>query len=122
MGGSAGRARRNPATGGNTYVIHGPFAVGTELSVTPEGSDEALTSTIVELIDGRAYADRTEFNGLILTDRHELTPLQGGGTRVTHQLIIGGPAAAAVGPNLGPQISEDYPAVMDELIAAAETR
>ena len=108
--------------GGNTYVIHGPFAVGTELSVTPDGSDDALTSTIVELVDGAAYADRTEFNGLILTDRHELTPLEGGGTRITHQLVIGGPAAATVGPNLGPQISEDFPAAMNELIAAASTR
>ena len=108
--------------GGNTYEIHGPFAIGTELSVTPDGSGEALSSTIVELLDGAAYADRTEFNGLILTDRHELTPLPGGGTRVTHQLIIGGPAAQTVGPNLGPQISEDYPAVMDALIGAATAR
>jgi len=108
--------------GGNTYVIHSPFAVGTELSVTPAGSDEALTSTIVELGDGEVYADRTEFNGLILTDRHQLTPLAGGGTRIIHQLIIGGQDAATIGPKLGPQISEDYPAVMDQLIAAARTR
>ena len=108
--------------GGNTYVPHGPFAVGTELSVTPAGSDEALTSTIVELVDGVIYADRTDFNGLILTDRHALTQLDGGGTRITHQLVIGGPDAATVGPNLGPQISEDYPAVMDELIAAASVQ
>ena len=94
----------------------------TELSVTPGGSDEALTSTIVELVDGRRYADRTEFNGLSLTDRHELAPLADGGTRITHRLIIGGQAATTVGPNLGPQISEDYPAVMDELITAATTR
>jgi len=109
-------------TSGNTYAIHGPFTVGTELSVTPDGSDETLTSTIVELDDGRAYADRTEFSGLILTDRHELTPLHDGGTRITHQLTIGGPAATTVGPTLGPQITEDYPAVMNELIAAASTR
>ncbi len=108
-----------PIPGGNTYVIHGRFAVGTELSVTPDGSAEALTSTIVELVDGVAYADRTEFNGLILTDRHELTPLANGGTRITHQLIIGGPGAATAGPKLGPRIAEDYPAAMDELIANA---
>lgn len=91
------RDARTGVSGGNTHVIHGPSAAGTELSVTPDGSDEALTSTIVELVDGEVYADRTEFNGLILIDRHALTPLADGGTRITHQLIIGGPAAATVG-------------------------
>ena len=43
-------------------MIHGPFAVGIKLSVTPAGSDEALTSTIAELVDGEVYADRTNFS------------------------------------------------------------
>jgi hypothetical protein len=38
------------------------------------------------------------------------------------QTIIGGPAAATVGPDLGPQISEDDPTVTDALIAAASIR
>ena len=90
--------------------------------MTPADSDENLTSTIVELVDRQTYPDRTDFHVLTLTDRHELTPLADGGTRITHQLIIGGPAAATVGQRLGPQISEDYPALMDELIAAAGAR
>ena len=103
-------------------VIHGPFALGTELSVTPDGMDEPLQSTIVELADGEVYADQTEFNGLILTDRHALTRLDDGGTRITHRLHIGGPAAETTGPKIGPRISEDFPAVMDDLIAAARCR
>jgi hypothetical protein len=101
------------------YAIHGPFAVGTRLSATPDGMQEALTATITELDDGRAYADQTEFNGLTLTDRHTLTPLTGGGTRITHQSVISGPGATTAGPQLGPSISEDYPAAMSTLIAAA---
>ncbi len=62
--------------------------MGTELSVTPAGMEEALTSIIVELTDGEAYADQTEFNGLILTDRYTLAPLEGGGTRVTQRTVI----------------------------------
>lgn len=92
----------------NTYAIRGPFAVGTELSVTPAGAQEALTSIIVELVDGAAYADQTEFNGLIFTDRYTLAPLDGGGTRIIHQLVIGGPAAATVGPQLIAGLRRQY--------------
>jgi quinol monooxygenase YgiN len=106
----------------SSYVIHGPFAVGTELSVTPAGMDESLRSTIVEFADGEVYADQTDFNGLILTDRHTLSRLGDGGTRVTHRLDISGPAAGTTGPQIGPNISEDFPAVMDDLIAAAASR
>lgn len=44
---------------------------------------------------------------------------RGAQTRLTHQLTIGGAAADQVGPEIGPQISSDFPAQMDALIAAA---
>lgn len=103
---------------GDTFEIHGPFAVGTALSVTPHGQD-TFRSTIVELVDEQVYADRTEVDGLVLLFRHTLDALPGGGTRVTHRLGIDGPAADQVAPELGPQISADFPAAMDDLVAAA---
>jgi quinol monooxygenase YgiN len=106
----------------SSYVIHGPFALGTELTVTPDGMDQALRSTIVEFADGETYADQTEFNGLILTDRHTLTRTENSGTRITHRLEISGPAAQTIGPKIGPNISEDFPLTMDDLIAAAVSR
>lgn len=54
--------------------------------------------------------------------RHTLTPLDGGGTRVTHQLEISGPGADKVGPELGPQIGGDFPVTMTELLTAARAR
>jgi hypothetical protein len=103
------------------FELHGPFAVGTEVSVTPQGQD-TIRSVITELEEGRSYADTTSWDGLELTFRHVLTPLPTGGTRITHRLRNDGPAADAVGPELGPQISGDFPTVMAELIQAARTR
>ena len=103
------------------FELHGPFAVGTELTVTPQGQG-SFRSTITELTEGSVYADRTEFGGLILTFRHTLAPLAGGGTRVTHQLMIDGDEAGTMGPELGPQISADFPEAMNALLAAARRK
>ena len=104
----------------DSFELHGPFAVGTEVSVTPDGQD-TFRSTIVELVEPEVYADETAFGDVTLTFRHTLVPTATG-TRVTHQLTIDGPGADNVGPELGPQISADFPAAMDELIAAARSR
>lgn len=100
------------------FEIHGPFAVGTQLSVTPVGQD-TFRSTIVELEDDRRYADETSFGGTTLRFAHALHPRDDGGTHVTHELMISGPEADRVGPELGPQISADFPEAMTALIAFA---
>jgi hypothetical protein len=108
------------AAGGDVFEIHGPFAVGTELSVTPAGQD-TFRSRIVELVENERYADETQFGDLTLTFRHTLEPLPAG-ARVIHELVIDGPSADAVGPELGPQISADFPAAMQGLFDAAAAR
>lgn len=100
------------------FELHGPFGVGTTVTITPQGQ-ESMRSVIVELEPGRVYADRTLFGELALTFRHRLDSHEGGGTRVTHTLEISGPGADQVGPELGPQISGDFPVAMAELLAAA---
>ncbi|MFY9916347.1 MAG: SRPBCC family protein [Nocardioidaceae bacterium] len=103
------------------FELHGPFAVGTEVSVTPQGQ-ATMRSVITELDEGRRYADTTHYGELTLLFRHTLSPLDDGGTRVTHRLEIDGPGADEAGPELGPQISADFPVAMDELITAAQIR
>jgi hypothetical protein len=103
--------------GGDIFEIHGPYQVGTELSVTPQGQ-ETFRSRIVELVEDERYADETSFGDVTLTFRHILTPVDRG-TRVTHELVIDGPGADATGPELGSQISADFPAAMRSLFAAA---
>src|SRR4051794_36996298 len=87
----------------DAFGLHGPFEVGTELSVTPRGQ-ETFRSRIVELVEAEVYADLTAFGELSLLFRHTLTPRPGGGTVVSHELTIDGEAADRVGPELGPQI------------------
>ncbi len=106
--------------GADTFELHGPFAVGTELTLTPVGQD-SFHSTIVDLVENETYADRTEFGDLVLTFRHTLTPIASG-TRVTHRLEIDGESADQVGPELGPQISDDFPESMAALFEQATLR
>lgn len=89
--------------------------------MTPQGQ-ETFRSTIIELDEDKVYADRTEYNGLHLTFRHRFQPSDGKLT-VSHELIIEGAAADEVGPELGPQISEDFPQAMQSLFKiAADSR
>lgn len=106
--------------GADRFELHGPFAVGTELTVTPEGQ-EPIRSRIVELDAGRTYADVTEFGAVRLTFRYDLDDREDG-TTVRYSLTIDGADADAVGPELGPQISADFPASLAALLAEAERR
>ena len=103
--------------GADTFELQGPFAVGSTVLVTPVGQG-TFTSTIVELVEPSTYADRTSFGDLTLLFRHTLVELERG-TRVTHRLEIDGPSADEVGPELGPQISDDFGASMAALFEAA---
>jgi hypothetical protein len=107
-----------PAPGGDGFELHGPFAVGSVIAVTPQGQG-TLRSTIVELAENQVFANETSVTGLALLTRYTLRPLEDGGTQVSHSLAISGPRAGEAGPDLGSKISEDFPSAMDELIATA---
>jgi len=98
--------------------IHGPFAVGTQISMKPTGQDP-IRSTIVEIRPNEVYADETTFGDVRLRFSHTLRRLGDGGTRLTHRLEISGPTADEVGPQLGPSIIEDFPDAMAALLARA---
>jgi hypothetical protein len=98
--------------------IHGLFAVGTTISMTPSGQDQ-ISSTIVEIEPNRRYADETSFGGVTLRFCHRLDPRESGGTTIRHSLEISGSDADRIGPELGPQITEDFPEAMAGLIAHA---
>ena len=102
--------------------LEGAFQVGSQVTMKPKGQDP-ITSVILEATEKQAYADQTDLGEVTLRFSHDLQPLAGGGTRVTHRLEITGPAADQLGPELGPAITEDFPEAMEALLArAASTR
>lgn len=105
--------------GADRFVLHGPFAVGTSVSVTPVGQD-TFESRIVDLVEPVTYADETTIGDVTLLFRHTLEAMPEG-TRVTHRLEITGAAADEVGPELGPQISGDFDESMTRLFEQAES-
>ena len=104
-----------------TIAMDGPLAVGATFEMKPPGED-AVTSTIAELEDNRLLTDVTDLGDLVVRVAHRLDPRANGGTAVTYAVQVSGPAADAVGEEVGTAISADFPQVIAALIAAASAR
>jgi uncharacterized protein YndB with AHSA1/START domain len=98
----------------------GPFALGTRFVMTPpEG--EPVPLRIVEIDEERSFTDELDAGDFVVRTTHRLEPM-GGGTRLIYRTEISGPAADAVGSELGPQITADFPDVLVALARRAEGR
>ena len=100
-------------------TLDGALAVGATFRMTPPGEDE-LTSTIAELEPGRLLTDVTELDGLVVRVAHRVAPTPDGGTTITYRIEVTGPAAEAVGAEVGAAVSGDFPEVIAALAALAE--
>ena len=101
--------------------LNGPFAAGTTGTMKVPGQDP-LRMRLVSVDPGRGFEDETDIAGagIVVRVRHALSALDGGRTRITYGVTIDGPAAEALGPVVGPQITADFPDVIATLISEAE--
>ncbi|MDQ2808361.1 MAG: SRPBCC family protein [Chloroflexota bacterium] len=97
-------------------VLDGPFVTGTSGTMQISGQP-LLPIHLTEVTPNRSFSDETAMPdaGIVITFVHTLTPLATGGTRITHAVTISGPAAATVGPHIGPGIVADVPDAMATL-------
>jgi hypothetical protein len=103
-----------------TIEVDGPFAVGTRFVMTPpEG--EAVPLQLVDIEDGRSFTDQLDGGDFVVRTTHRLEP-RPGGTWLVYRTEITGPAADELGPELGPQITADFPEVLAALVQRAEGR
>jgi hypothetical protein len=102
--------------------LDGPFAVGTTGTMVVAGQPP-LRMRLAWVEAGRGFEDETPIPdaGVVVHVRHALQPLEHGGTRITHTLVIDGPNADTVGPTIGPAITADFPHTMAALARLAET-
>ena len=99
--------------------IDGPFAVGSRITMTPVGQ-EAIVLRIAEARAPELFVDEADFGDIVVRTTHQVESLPDEPSRIVYQLEITGPAADTVGPELGPQISADFPEVLAALSRRAE--
>jgi uncharacterized protein YndB with AHSA1/START domain len=98
----------------------GPFAAGGRILMTPIG-DETVDLRIAEATEPESFVDEADFGEIVVRTMHRVEPLDDEGSRVTYRMEIIGPAADALGPQLGPEISGDFPQTLAALARRAES-
>jgi hypothetical protein len=104
--------------------LDGPFAAGTTGRMKNAGQDEALAFRIAWVGPDTGFEDETPIPeaGIVVRVRHAIEGLGHGQSLVRYVLSIDGPAADEIGPQIGPDISADFPEVIEGLVAMAEGR
>ena len=102
-----------------TIDVEGPFAVGTAFTMTPPG-DEPIRMRLVEIKPGESFTDEMDAGDFVVRTQHRLEPTATGLTRIVYRTEITGEAAGHIGPELGPQITADFPEVLAALAKLAE--
>jgi hypothetical protein len=99
--------------------ISGPFAAGSTISMTPIGQ-EPVELRIAEAVEPDLFVDQAELGDVVVRTIHRVDRLTPERCRVTYRMEISGPGADTVGPELGPQISADFPETLAALVEHAE--
>jgi hypothetical protein len=92
--------------------LDGPFVAGTTARMKIPG-EEPLAFRLVE-VGPDGFEDETPIPdaGIIVRVRHQIEPLASGRSRVVYRATIDGPNAEKLGPEIGPQVTADFPAVL----------
>ena len=99
--------------------LEGPFAAGSRIVMTPSGQ-EPVELRIAEAVEPDLFVDEADFGEVVVRTTHRVQPLDGGGARITYRMEITGPAAETLGPQIGPEISADFPQVLAALAERAQ--
>jgi hypothetical protein len=97
----------------------GDFAAGSTIVMTPIG-DEPVVLRIAEAVEAEMFVDEAELGDIVVRTTHRVESLERERARVTYRMEITGPAADTLGPEIGPQISGDFPETLAALAKRAE--
>jgi hypothetical protein len=89
--------------------LRGPFAAGTTGELTPPGA-APLPFRIVAAEENEGYTSETDIAETVtLRTTSRISPLPEGGTRISHQAELVGPAAEFFGQSFGPTLAAGVP-------------
>jgi hypothetical protein len=100
--------------------ICGPFAPGGTIAMTPAGQD-TVELRIAEAVEPDLFVDQADLGDVVVRTIHRVDRLDDDRRRITYRMEISGPAADTVGPEVGPQISADFPETLAALAKRAES-
>jgi hypothetical protein len=99
--------------------LDGPFAAGSRIVMIPLG-DEPVELRIAEAVEPELFVDEAELGEIVVRTIHRVERLDNERARVTYRMEITGPAADTLGPQIGPEISADFPQTLAALVERAE--
>jgi polyketide cyclase/dehydrase/lipid transport protein len=99
--------------------LDGAFAAGSRITMTPIG-DEPVELRIAETVEPELFVDEADLGEIVVRTIHRVEPLDEKRARVTYRMEITGPPADTMGPQIGPEISVDFPQVLAALVERAE--
>jgi hypothetical protein len=92
--------------------LHGPFATGSKILMTPEGQD-TVELRIAEAVAPERFVDEAQVGGTVVRTTHRIEPLGDGRRRVVYRLEASGPAAEQIGPAVSADFAETLAALVE---------
>jgi Polyketide cyclase / dehydrase and lipid transport len=83
--------------------LRGPFAAGSTILMTPPG-DEPVELRIAEAVEPELFVDEADGGDFVVRTTHRIEAVGDERSRITYPMEITGPAAEAVGPEIGERI------------------
>ena len=96
-----------------------PFAAGATITMHQRGGDQ-IELRIAEAVQNEGFVDEADLGDVVVRTSHLVEPAHDDRRRVVYRMEIGGPEADALGPQIGPEISADFPQVLAALVERAE--
>jgi hypothetical protein len=87
--------------------------------MTPIGEDP-VELRIADAREPELFVDEADLGEIVVRTTHRVQQIDSARARVTHRMEITGPAADRLGPQIGPEISGDFPQTLATLVARAE--
>jgi hypothetical protein len=101
--------------------LTGPFAEGSAITMFPR-EDDPIELTIAEAEEPERFVDQADLGPVVVRTAHRVERLASDRSRIVYRMEITGPEADTLGPQIGPEITADFPDVLATLAAVAEDR
>ena len=99
--------------------LSGRFAPGSTITMYLRGGEQ-IELRIAEAREPETFVDEADLGGVVVRTTHRVESAGEGRARVLYRMEITGPQADTLGPQIGPEISADFPQVLAALVQRAE--